>query len=196
MFTGIVECPGQILDKTVKSGCLWKITAPFKNDLKIGESVNISGACHTVTDLGANFFEVFSSKETLATTCFEQIKSGNFVNLERSLALGNRLDGHLVYGHVDGTAELLKIDKSINSTLFTFSLREDWVKYVITKGSVSIDGVSLTIHQKNNSFFQVMIIPHTLKNTTFENLIVGQKVNIELDVVGKYLENFSLAQNK
>ncbi len=196
MFTGIIEHVGQVIKKTTKNGCLWRITVPFGDDLKCGESININGACHTVTHFGKDFFEVFSSEETLTTTSLGQVNIGQFVNLERAMVIGSRLDGHLVYGHVDGTAKLLKIDKGIKSTLFTFLLSKNWIKYTISKGSISVDGISLTIYEKNSFSFQAMIIPHTLENTTFKNLKLGQEVNIELDVVGKYLENFYLEKNR
>lgn len=192
MFTGIIEHKGKILNKTRRDGCLWRVSAPFSKELSIGDSININGACHTVTCKADDFFEVFSSRETIEITCLKEVKIGEVVNLERSLVMGGRLDGHLVYGHVDGVSRLLNISKGRESTLFKFQINANWNRYLIIKGSIAINGASLTIYSKELSSFEVMIIPHTLENTVFKELKIGSQVNIELDVVGKYLERFLL----
>ena len=190
MFTGIIEHKGKILKKSPGKGCLWQISAPFSQELHLGDSVNVNGACHTVTHRQADSFEVFSSAETLKITSFKETQVGDSVNLERAMKLGSRLDGHLVYGHVDGTTKLLNLAGGRESKVFTFKLKSPWRAYLIQKGSIAINGISLTIYQKDLASFQVMIIPPTWDNTTFRELKLGQEVNIELDVVGKYVKNF------
>lgn len=192
MFTGIIEHAGRILDKSPKrgEGYLWKIEAPFSADLNIGDSVNINGACHTITRSKKGYFEVFSSLETLSITNLKDVNIQEIVNLERAMGVGGRFDGHWVYGHIDITTRLAGITPGSSSTIFTFELEAECAKYIISKGSIAINGVSLTIYEKKPYSFQVMIIPHTLNNTNFKEFKLGQLVNIEWDIVGKYLENF------
>ena len=191
MFTGIVREKADILGAVNTDGCEWHIKANFSPQLKIGDSIAINGVCHTVTWFDKISFKVFSSKETLAITSLKHLKIGSQINLERAIKIGDRLDGHLVYGHVDCTSRLINIEKGENSYLLIFQMKEDWSVYLISKGSITIDGISLTIYQKNEDSFSVMIVPHTWKNTNLQYLNTNDLVNIELDVVAKYLKNFN-----
>jgi len=192
MFTGIIEGLGTL--EAIKSGGQGKqfaLAAGF--DLagtKIGDSIAVNGACLTVVRLQGRRFEVDVSPETVARTTFRDAKVGDRLNLERALRLSDRLDGHLVSGHVDGVGRLEKRETLANAVILSFSVPAALSRYMIKKGSVAIDGISLTINDCTTGSFQVSIIPHTARITTIGLKAVGAAVNIETDIIGKYVERF------
>jgi riboflavin synthase len=198
MFTGIIEGLGIL--EVVKAGGQGRqlaLTADF--DLagtRIGDSIAVNGACLTVVRLQGRRFEVDVSPETVARTTFKTAKVGERLNLERALRLSDRLDGHLVSGHVDGLGRLEKRETLANAILLTFSVPTELSRYMIKKGSVAVDGVSLTINHCTASAFQVSIIPHTAAITTIGIKAVGTEVNIETDIIGKYVERFVAGERR
>ncbi len=190
MFTGIIEGPGKIIGKrTVGGGIAYDLEAGF--DLiepEEGESIAASGVCLTAYNIRGRCFCVDVSPETLSRTKLGLIGPGAIVNLERALRLSDRLGGHLVSGHVDCLATVAAKKTVGNYTIFTFSLPVEQGRYIIEKGSITIDGVSLTVNSCGSGTFTVSIIPHTLKVTTLGTLKIGSKVNIEVDIIGKYVE--------
>jgi riboflavin synthase len=192
MFTGIIEGLGTL--EAVKPGgqsMQFVVAADFELDgTKPGDSIAVNGACLTVVRLQGRRFHVDVSPETVRKTTFASAKIGERVNLERALRLSDRLDGHLVSGHVDGMGTLTKREKLANAILLTFSVSPQLGRYMIKKGSVAVDGVSLTINDCDAEHFQVSIIPHTAGITTVGKKAVGAGVNIETDMIGKYVERF------
>lgn len=190
MFTGIIEGLGKITGKrTVGGGLAYDLEAGF--DLiepEEGESIAVSGICLTAYNIRGRSFSVDVSPETQSRTKLGLIGPGAFVNLERALRLSDRLGGHLVSGHVDCLATVGSKKEIGSYTVFTFSLPLEQGRYIIEKGSITIDGVSLTVNSCGAGTFSVSIIPHTLKVTTLGALKVGTKVNIEVDIIGKYVE--------
>ena len=189
MFTGLVEGTGEILSLTpmAEGLCLTVKTTFPAADLTLGESVAVAGACLTVVDLappGASF-EV--SPETLARTTFPLKKVGQRVNLERSLRLGDRLGGHLVTGHVDGVGVVRERRQGPHHFQLKIEMDPAWSRLVIEKGSIAVDGVSLTVNACQGNAFTVNIIPFTAKETTLAALRVGDRVNLETDIIGKYV---------
>jgi riboflavin synthase len=190
MFTGIIEGVGTITGRrTVGGGIAYDFEAGFDlTEPKEGESIAVSGVCLTAYNIHDRHFSADVSPETLSRTKLGLIGVGTHVNLERAVKLSDRLGGHLVSGHVDCLATV-KSRKEIGSyTLFTFSLPTEQGKYIIEKGSITIDGVSLTVNSCGQGSFAVSIIPHSLKMTTLRSLKAGSKVNIEVDIIGKYVE--------
>jgi riboflavin synthase len=195
MFTGIIEGLGTL--EAIKAGGRGKqfvLSADY--DLvgtKIGDSIAVNGACLTVVRFQGRRFEVDVSPETVARTTFRDAKVGERLNLERALRLSDRLDGHLVSGHVDGIGRLEKRETQANAIILSFSVPAQLSRYMIKKGSVAIDGISLTINDCATGSFQVSIIPHTAGITTIGFKAVGAAVNIETDIIGKYVERFVAA---
>ena len=192
MFTGIIEGLGVIA--AVRPEGLGKrlaVTADFPlNGTKIGDSIAVNGACLTAVSIAGARFEVDVSPETVDKTCFKQVKSGERVNIERALRLSDRLDGHLVSGHIDGTGQITHKTRLANAILVGFSVPESLAGYLIPKGSVAVDGISLTVNRCDDRTFEVSIIPHTAGLTTIGLKNVGDRVNIETDMIGKYVEKF------
>ncbi len=190
MFTGIIEGPGKIIGKrTIGGGLAYDLEAGF--DLiepKEGESIAVSGVCLTAYSIRGRCFSVDVSPETVSRTKLGLLGPGAIVNLERALRLSDRLGGHIVSGHVDCLATVAGRKEIGNYTIFSFSLPIEQGRYIIEKGSITIDGVSLTVNVCGSGTFTVSIIPHSLKMTTLDALKVGNKVNIEVDVIGKYIE--------
>ncbi|MBI1820081.1 MAG: riboflavin synthase [Nitrospirae bacterium] len=201
MFTGIVEETG-VVKKIAKSKQFARITIEAKNVLKNvvpGESISVDGACLTVVQYsrpirnkprGGSMFSADLSDETLKRTTLGSLHPGSPVNLERAARFSDRIGGHLVSGHIDGIGAIKKIEPVENACLFFIELPKKLLKYCIEKGSIAIDGVSLTVNQINPRGIFLMIIPHTLKVTTLGHKKEGDKVNIENDLVGKYVERF------
>jgi riboflavin synthase len=158
---------------------------------EIGSSVSCSGVCLTLEKYNKNISKFYLSKETLKRSIFKSIKIGNIVNLEKSLKFGNRVSGHFVQGHVDMTAKVSRIIYVGKSYLINFGLLNKYKKYLIYKGSISINGVSFTISKILKNGFQISIVPHTLKLTNLVDLKVRDPVNIEFDIIGKYIKNFN-----
>ncbi len=192
MFTGIIEETGTI--KSVKwdgkSAVIDIYALKILDDIKVGDSINTNGVCLTVISFDSKKFSVDVMAETMRRTNLNRLKSGSKVNLERALNLNDRLGGHLVSGHIDGTGIITELKKEDNSLWITIRADESVLKYIVFKCSVSIDGISLTIAEVNNNQFKVSIIPHTAQKTTLLSKKNGERVNIECDLIGKYVEKF------
>jgi len=193
MFNGIITHKGKIVRIYKKNNnCILEISSKMKFKKKeIGSSVSCSGVCLTLEKYNKNISKFYLSKETMKRSIFKSIKIGNIVNLEKSLKFGNRVSGHFVQGHVDMTAKVFRIIYVGKSWLINFGLLKKYKKFLIYKGSNSINGVSLTISKILKNGFQISIIPHTLKLTNLVNLKVKDTVNIEFDIIGKYIKNFN-----
>lgn len=197
MFSGIVEALGKIVSlKKEGSNLHITIEAPFTNELKIDQSVAHNGACLTVVKKDKKNYTVTAIKETLDRTNIGFLKTGSLVNLERSLKLGDRIDGHIVQGHVDTTAICKNIKKEGGSWLITFKHKKSPHFITVEKGSVCINGVSLTVVSSTADIFSVAIIPYTFQHTNFQTLKVGDIVNIEFDILGKYIAKQLATQQK
>lgn len=190
MFTGIIEAIGEI--KGIRGndkGISVQISIPdFFDDVKTGDSIAVNGVCLTAKTINGGTFSADVSSETISKTTFGKIKAGERVNLERALRLSDRLGGHIVTGHIDGTARLKEKRNEGESVRLSFSLDKELLRYVISKGSIAIDGISLTVNEVEVDGFSVNIIPHTAQNTTILGKKAGDEVNIEVDVIGKYVE--------
>ena len=192
MFTGIIEGFGNVAAvRSTGQGKRVAIDADFSLDqTKIGDSISVSGACLTAVKIENRRFEVDISPETLNTTTFDKVKTGDRVNLERALRFSDRLDGHLVSGHIDDTGIIKQRESQSNAIVFTVEVAESLARYMIAKGSVAVDGISLTINRCDANSFTVSIIPLTAKWTTIGFKSMGDRVNIETDMIGKYVERF------
>ena len=191
MFTGLVEAVGKI-DKIAKGDGVYllSVTSPeIASELYLGQSVALSGACLTVCSFNDRSFTVEVTDETMRKTKFSTMKPGSEINLERALRLSSRLDGHLVTGHVDGVVEV--VGKKITGRSWWLGLRipDNLQKYVATKGSVCLDGVSLTVAEKDGDRIWIALIPTTIQGTTLKNIAVGDFLNLEVDVVARYVES-------
>ena len=192
MFTGIIEEVGEVIESTREKGNLnLKIAAKMVPELKIDQSVAHNGVCLTVVDIKDRVYTVTAIKETQEKTNLGNLKQGDRVNLERAMILGDRLDGHLVQGHVDQTGICRNIKEESGSWVFTFEYDPGMHNITIEKGSITIDGVSLTVVNSKLNEFSVAIIPYTYSNTTFKQLKQGDKVNLEFDVIGKYVKRLT-----
>lgn len=192
MFTGIVEEIGYIkeIKKSVNSMILTIEASQIMSDLKLGDSVATNGVCLTVTELGKNFYKADVMHETIRRSTLGQLKVGSSVNLERAMRADGRFGGHMVSGHIDGTGKIVHIQKDDNAVWYVISASQGIMRYIVEKGSVAIDGISLTVARVESDNFQVSIIPHTLKQTILSEKRVGDIVNLENDIVGKYVEKF------
>jgi len=192
MFNGIINYTGKV-NKIFKNknSCVIQIFSKLKFKKRdIGCSVSCSGACLTITSFKKNLINFYISKETLNKTNFKYTKKGDLINLEKSLKFGDHLSGHFVQGHVDTTGYVKKINFVDKSSVISFKLPKKYKKYLIYKGSIAINGVSLTISKILPDGFQISIIPHTLKLTNLNNIYKKDIINIEFDVLGKYIKNF------
>ena len=192
MFTGIIEGLGTIgAIRPAGQGKRLTIEADYALDqTKIGDSISVNGACLTVVKISGSTFDVDLSPETLATSTFDKAKQGDRLNLERAMRLSDRIDGHLVLGHVDGIGIIEQQEKLGNTIGITISVSEALSRYMIHKGSVAVDGISLTINSVASKSFTVSVIPHTARITTVGMKQKGDLVNIETDMIGKYVERF------
>ncbi|AKK03220.1 riboflavin synthase [Corynebacterium epidermidicanis] len=190
MFTGIIEELGQVR-KVEDLGDAIRLEIAATKVLEgtdFGDSIAVNGVCLTVAELGENSFFADCMQETLDRSNLGKLQVGDAVNLERAALLSSRLDGHIVQGHVDATTELLSRTASEHWEVLRFSLPEDLARYVVAKGSICLNGTSLTVSSLGEDFFEVSLIPVTLRDTIFGKLPVGALVNIEVDVVAKYVE--------
>lgn len=190
MFTGLIEEIG-LIKSLQHSGEASKISIEAKkilDDLKIDDSVSVNGVCLTVVEVSSTGFVAEAVEETIKKTTLSDISSGQKVNLERALTLSTRLGGHLVLGHVDTIGNIIEIRKQTLGTLIKLSYPLEFENYVVREGSICIDGVSLTISEVNGTNFMVSIIPHTAENTLISKYSRGTKVNLEFDIIGKYVE--------
>lgn len=191
MFTGLVETLGSVtaLEKA-DNGIRLSVKPMTDYELKTGDSVSVNGVCLTVTDTGKNAPAFDVSPETLRSTNLGELRVGNKVNLERALRLSDRLGGHVVTGHVDGVGTILEKRQAGEYTFYTFEAPAAISRYIVKKGSIAIDGISLTVVDIERRGFSVAIIPHTLKATNIGGKNVGDRVNLEADILGKYVEKF------
>lgn len=188
MFTGIVETIGKITSlKKENTNLHITITSNFTNQLKIDQSIAHNGVCLTVVGIENDTYTVTAIEETLKKSNLGKLQEGDFVNLERALRMGDRLDGHMVQGHVDQTGVCVDIKNREGSWLFTFEYDPLQKNLTIEKGSITVNGVSLTVVNSNQTLFSVAIIPYTFENTNFKSLQKGDSVNLEFDVIGKYV---------
>ncbi|MBI4745257.1 MAG: riboflavin synthase [Deltaproteobacteria bacterium] len=190
MFTGIVEAVGCVREiKPSGRGISLKISIPkIFDDIKTGDSLAVNGACLTAKEIKSAFFIADVSAETLSRTTLGKLRTGGKVNMERALRLSDRLGGHIVSGHIDGTARLQAKAKEGESVKLSFVPGKDLLRHLINKGSIAVDGISLTVNEVLDNGFSVNIIPHTAQNTTILDKKAGDEVNIEVDVIGKYVE--------
>lgn len=194
MFTGIVTGVGTVRSVEKRGDTHIVIAPPFDaSGLEIGASVACSGCCLTVTARDRDTFTVTASAETLARTVAGTWQAGTQINLERPLKVGDELGGHIVTGHIDGVAELAAIAHEGESTRMTFTAPIDLARFIAPKGSVALDGVSLTVNEVDGARFGINVIPHTLKVTTFGALKPGAKVNLEIDVLARYVARLAAA---
>ncbi len=196
MFTGIIESLGRI-EKIVKEkdNLHLTVSSVFTDELKIDQSVAHNGVCLTVIAIDNNEYTVTAIKETILKTAIGGLKTGDAVNLERGMKMGDRLDGHIVQGHVDETGTCVDIVEDNGSTIFTFEYASKMNNITIEKGSITVNGVSLTVINSQDTKFSVAIIPFTLEHTTFNQLKVGSNVNLEFDVIGKYVSKLQSLKN-
>jgi len=188
MFTGIIESVGIVKDlKTDLNNLHLTIECSFTNELKIDQSIAHNGVCLTVININGNQYTVTAIDETLVKTNLSALKEKGFVNLERAMRLGDRLDGHIVQGHVDQTAVCKHIENELGSWKFTFQYDSSLNNITIEKGSITVNGVSLTVIDSKKDQFSVAIIPYTYEHTNFKRFEIGTKVNLEFDVIGKYV---------
>ncbi len=193
MFTGLIENTGRVtvFIRRGEAGLLTIETALPTSEIAIGDSVSVNGACLTVTEKGSSTLTFDVSPESLVRTTLGKLRSGNRVNLERALKLGDRLGGHIVSGHIDCCGHLSRSEVRSGNHLLQFALPSEHARYLVEKGSVAIDGISLTVNAVTRDGFSVNIIPHTLVSTTLEQIRTGDAVNIETDIIGKYVERLT-----
>ena len=188
MFTGIIENLGKIVAIEKEGANIhFTIESNWNNELKIDQSVAHNGVCLTVTEIHENKYKVTAVAETLLKTNLNDWKVGDILNLERAMLLGARLDGHIVQGHVDTVGQCSKKEMLVGSTLFSFSFPHKFATLIIEKGSICINGVSLTAFNCGKDQFTVTIIPYTIEHTNFKFMKEGQSINLEFDVLGKYI---------
>ncbi|HIP35459.1 MAG TPA: riboflavin synthase [Crocinitomix sp.] len=186
MFTGIIEALGKVEDiKKENTNVHFTLSCPFTKELKIDQSLAHNGTCLTVINIDGNKYTVTAIEETLKRTNLSELKIGDNVNLERCTLMGGRLDGHIVQGHVDTVGVCKEIIKNNGSTEFVFTY--DYDEVTVPKGSITVNGVSLTVVQSSKGLFSVHIIPYTIQHTNFKDFRVGSKVNLEFDIIGKYV---------
>lgn len=187
MFTGIIEAIGEVQQITKEgSNVHIKLNAPFSNELKIDQSVAHNGCCLTVVELNGDEYTVTAIEETLEKTNLKEWENGTLVNLERCVPLGGRLDGHIVQGHIDLTGKVKSIEDLEGSYIVTIAYESPKFQ-TVAQGSVTVNGISLTVAQSGDNEFAVAIIPYTWKHTNMHTLKVGDRVNIEFDIIGKYV---------
>ena len=198
MFTGIITDVGEVIEReAIPAGQRVKIATRFDpKTIEIGASIACSGVCHTVIECGQlsderNFFVIESAKETLDLTNASQWTVGRRLNLERSLQMGDELGGHLVLGHVDAVAEIIEREDHPDSVFFKLRAPNRLARFIPAKGSVALDGTSLTVNEAQGDDFTIFLIPHTLTNTTWGEKKVGDKINLEVDMMARYVARLS-----
>ncbi|MDP2686853.1 MAG: riboflavin synthase [Aequorivita sp.] len=192
MFTGIIETVGEIKQLTREGENLHlEIKSPLSQQLKIDQSISHNGVCLTVVGISEDSYVVTAIKETLEKTNLKGLEKGFLVNLERAMKLGDRLDGHLVQGHVDGTGVCKKVEDANGSWIFTFEYNSSEFN-TVEKGSITVNGVSLTVVNAKKGAFSVAIIPYTFEHTNFKKINAGTEVNLEFDIIGKYVKNLMM----
>jgi riboflavin synthase len=196
MFTGIITDIGRVLDVVKRGDTRMRIATAFDvQSIDIGASIACSGACLTVVSKGDDWFAVDTSAETLACTTLGSWATGTHINLERALRVGDELGGHIVTGHVDGVAKVVERRPEGESIRLVFEVPKELSRFVASKGAVALDGVSLTVNEVSGQRFGVNLIPHTQKMTTFGSAAVGSTVNVEIDVLARYVARLSEAES-
>ena len=192
MFTGIIEAIGRVTAVQRRGDLLYLTIAPQAalTEMKVGDSICVNGACLTVTALSHEGFQADCTAETQERTTLGSLTPHEEVNLERALKVSDRLGGHLVTGHVDGTGYVSEVTKGAGSLVMTIRVPHELASYIVEKGSVAVDGVSLTVNRIAGDEFQVVVIPYTVTNTTLGRKRAGDRVNIEVDLIGKYIKRF------
>lgn len=198
MFTGIVEEIGKIqsIKKGDKSSVITVQGDKIFGDMHIGDSIAVNGVCLTVATFSNNNFIADIMNETLSKSTLGSLKNGSDVNLERAMSANRRFGGHIVSGHIDGVGEITKIQKDDNAIWYTVKAEDNLMKYIVEKGSIAIDGISLTVARVDNIQFSVSIIPHTAQETILSHRQIGDNVNLENDIIGKYVEKLITFENK
>lgn len=198
MFTGIVEEIGKIqsIKKGDKSSVITVQGDKIFGDIHIGDSIAVNGVCLTVATFSNNNFIADIMNETLSKSTLGSLKNGSDVNLERAMSANRRFGGHIVSGHIDGVGEITKIQKDDNAIWYTVKAEDNLMKYIVEKGSIAIDGISLTVARVDNIQFSVSIIPHTAQETILSHRQIGDNVNLENDIIGKYVEKLITFENK
>lgn len=190
MFTGIIEETGRI--KNIKKGAASAVleiqASKVLEDVGLGDSIAVNGVCLTVTGFSSSEFSADVMHETLNRSSLGTLKTGSAVNLERAMKADGRFGGHIVSGHIDGTGVIDDIRRDDNAVWYTIKAQESIMRYVVEKGSVALDGISLTVAEAGNGYFKVSVIPHTAENTTLSMRRKGERINIENDIIGKYVE--------
>ena len=187
MFTGIVEEVGSVI--SISSNGMTVGAEKVMSDLKLGDSIAVNGACLTAVSLAANEFSVDLSPETMRRSSLGDLSAGGSVNLERALSASDRMGGHIVQGHVDGTGRITSTKEEGDSVIFRVRVPSRLMPYIVEKGFIAVDGISLTVVKVGTSSFTLAVIPYTLRNTNLETLSVGARVNLEADILAKYVEN-------
>lgn len=191
MFTGIIQTTGKIItieEHGADSRFVFNTGNMALSDMSIGDSIAVNGACLTIIEKDAHVFTADLSRETLELTTFSKLKVGSRINLEKAMQLSDRLNGHMVSGHVDGIGQVLDMGDDARSVRYTIEIPVALSRYLSKKGSVTVDGVSLTINAVEGNTFSVNIIPHTLSETIFSEYQAGTSVNIEVDLIARYLD--------
>lgn len=198
MFTGIVEEMGTIagIQKGAKSAILTIQAQKVFSDIHIGDSIALNGVCLTVTSFSGNTYTADVMNETLRRSSLGSLTIGSKVNLERAMAANGRFGGHIVSGHIDGTGTITKVEKDDNAIWYTIAAEESLMKYIVEKGSIAIDGISLTVVKRSDMDFAISMIPHTAKETVLSQKKPGDIVNLENDIVGKYIEQLMHYEKK
>jgi riboflavin synthase len=189
MFTGLVEETGRVLE--IEGGgmtCLRVRAEAVSRAVEVGDSISVNGACLTVGEVSGDVLTFHAMPETLRRTALGRLSGGSLVNLERAMRAGDRLGGHLVQGHVDGVGEVIRVEAEGGAEIWTFGAPEEVLRYAVEKGSVCVDGISLTIVSVLEDGFTVSILPQTREKTNLRDLRAGDAVNLEADVIGKYVE--------
>ncbi|MEJ7631613.1 MAG: riboflavin synthase [Rubrobacteraceae bacterium] len=189
MFTGLVEGTGRIV--SLEPGGMTRLVVSANlagDDARIGDSVSVNGVCLTVNEVDRDELVFHAMPETLRRTALGDLSKGSLVNLERAMGAGSRFGGHIVQGHVDGVGEMLGVRPEGDAQMWTFTAPADVLRYTVEKGSVCVDGISLTVASLDEGAFDVSILPQTRENTNLRELKAGRKVNLEADVIGKYVE--------
>lgn len=195
MFTGIIEELGKI--QTVTQNKITVLTKTVLEGTKLGDSIAVNGVCLTVTGINANGFDADVSPETMRVTALDELRTGSLVNLERAVQVGSRLGGHIVSGHVDGLGRCKTLRKEGDFYNLVIEIPKELSKYAAKKGSITVNGISLTIADTDNNIITIAVIPHTFENTNLRILKIGDFVNIETDILAKYVEKIlSTGDNK
>ena len=191
MFTGIVTATGTVAGLTEQDGDMrLRIDSGVldMSDVSLGDSISVNGVCLTATVIAGQEFEADVSAETLSCTNLGGLVMGSRVNLEKAMRLGDRLSGHLVSGHCDGVGTVMELERDASSVRFTIDVPPELVRYICRKGSICVDGVSLTVNEVMDRAFRVNLIPHTMNETIFADYAEGTRVNLEVDIIARYLE--------